>query len=671
MRQTEESPDDSAFRKVLENLRYKACTEEDILWLKSRIAGSENRLNIDDGKWRYAAIITARNLQKDLYNERNGSRFAGEVGQGLHSFYSVDTKGGSVGKSSRMNGGINHVLQKILWNQRPSTSEQIPPCLRLCIGMPVMIRNNEATDLCITRGQEATVVGWKACNIKGNPGFHALDTLFVRLENPPRPVKLQHLPLNVVPLTKNSQSIEARLPNGDNIKITRKQVPVMPNFAMTDYASQGKTRTVNIVDLNDCKNHQAVYTCLSRGKSATDTLIVRDFPAKHLTGGLDGWLRQEFRDLNYLDKITELRFNGDLPEFIMKPTRWPLIDAFKSWATTLSTDDWHPALLENASKDEYSRPQGAVKFLTKLLNNATSGKRQRAKQEDDPSRRSKRRKEGGIAMPSSETHLPVGPIWDGEDHSCAFDSWLFILYNVWASDRFRWSSELPQMSRPLRFLTSAFNQLHHPSSREIPNSTLTQVRNAWREMMREVSPATFPIGTARVDICGLSRILFGTPWRNTSTHGQCGQCGLTERLSGIRGVSSWFEAHEDEISIQSEITRRESPYKECEECQSPMLYTETVGSYFCVQVVNRPNIVINTEVLVARGERYRICGVIYFGSRHFVSRVVLPNGEIYFHDGTAGPASQHLGSISGISHSNWWMSCDVGRASMVWYRRLD
>jgi hypothetical protein len=39
MRQTEKSPEDSKLRTALENMRYKACTAEDIAFLHTRISG--------------------------------------------------------------------------------------------------------------------------------------------------------------------------------------------------------------------------------------------------------------------------------------------------------------------------------------------------------------------------------------------------------------------------------------------------------------------------------------------------------------------------------------------------------------------------------------------------------------------------------------------------------
>ena len=50
--------------------------------------------------------------------------------------------------------------------------------------MPVMIRNNDATELYITKGQEGFIVGWKS-----SPGSHkqcVLDTVFVELDKPPK-----------------------------------------------------------------------------------------------------------------------------------------------------------------------------------------------------------------------------------------------------------------------------------------------------------------------------------------------------------------------------------------------------------------------------------------------------------------------------------------------------
>ena len=61
-------------------------------------------------------------------------------------------------------------------------------------------------ELCITKGQEAIVVGWDAR--PGLYGHQILETLFVQLLNPPKDVTVGELPVNVVPITPISRTVE-------------------------------------------------------------------------------------------------------------------------------------------------------------------------------------------------------------------------------------------------------------------------------------------------------------------------------------------------------------------------------------------------------------------------------------------------------------------------------
>ncbi|KAF9050084.1 hypothetical protein BJ165DRAFT_1414093 [Panaeolus papilionaceus] len=210
MRQQGDDPKEIAFRRALENLRYYACTDEDIALFRSRIPSMNPHLSLDDPLFKNVSIITAFNRDKDVINNVCTER-----------------------------------LQKKLWSQLPSTSEQIASCLQLCVSLPILIRHNEATELCITRGQDAVVVGWTAVGIPGHPGRQRLDVLFVELVNPPAQVQISKLPPNVVPLTSVKQAIDAMLPSDEYLRISRSQIPVLPNFSITDYTSQGKSRPSN------------------------------------------------------------------------------------------------------------------------------------------------------------------------------------------------------------------------------------------------------------------------------------------------------------------------------------------------------------------------------------------------------------------------------------------
>jgi len=118
------------------------------------------------------------------------------------------------------------------WRRQPpsATEKLLTDKFYLYIGMSV---NNSATELCITKGQEGTIAGWKS--IKGLHRKLVLDTLFVKLNNSLQLVKFNGLPENVVLIIKSTISISFKLASGWYILISREQVKVLPNFAMTDY----------------------------------------------------------------------------------------------------------------------------------------------------------------------------------------------------------------------------------------------------------------------------------------------------------------------------------------------------------------------------------------------------------------------------------------------------
>jgi hypothetical protein len=115
-----------------------------------------------------------------------------------------------------------------------------------------------------------------------------LDTLFIKLKNSLSEVQFEGLPLNVVPSYPTTNNIYSSLPNDDRILITRTQVEVLVNFAMTNFGSQGKTWPYNVGDLNHLQTHQSYYIALSQSASAEGTLILQGFDPRKITGKCSG-----------------------------------------------------------------------------------------------------------------------------------------------------------------------------------------------------------------------------------------------------------------------------------------------------------------------------------------------------------------------------------------------
>jgi hypothetical protein len=168
MRQNRQSDDDNKLRVALQNMRYKACKPDDIIFLRTRISCNvPGRPSVCQESFRNVSIITGTNLHKDEINRLGALRFAYETGQSLADFFSDDSPRATQSETEQGRAsGVKRVseitdeMRTALWSQPPSsTDKHVAGKLSLCIGMPVMIRYNYATEICMTRGQEGFVYG--------------------------------------------------------------------------------------------------------------------------------------------------------------------------------------------------------------------------------------------------------------------------------------------------------------------------------------------------------------------------------------------------------------------------------------------------------------------------------------------------------------------------------
>jgi hypothetical protein len=77
MRQTEMSEDDKKFRTALMNMKYAACTNDDLEFLKTLHANNNiNNKSLSSSNFRNVSIITSLNTQKDQITAVPLSAFA-------------------------------------------------------------------------------------------------------------------------------------------------------------------------------------------------------------------------------------------------------------------------------------------------------------------------------------------------------------------------------------------------------------------------------------------------------------------------------------------------------------------------------------------------------------------------------------------------------------------
>jgi len=676
MRQCTQSTEDAQLRTALENMRYKACTSEDICFLRTRISSAvPGRASICDKDFRNVSIITGTNLHKDEINRLGSIRFAQETEQTLTKFFSEDSEKANPKEGDKSRGisymkQISDDIQAALWGQPPSsTDKHIAGKLSLCVGMPVMIRYNYATELCMTRGQEGYIVGWQGK--KGLRGQDVLDVLFVELKEPPSSVKIDGLPANVVPLYPTVNTIQVTLPSGSKYYVQRKQIEVLPNFAMTDFASQGKTRKYNVADLYNLSSHQAYYTALSRSASAAGTLIVQGFDARKITGGCSGALRQEFRELEVLDAITALIHDEKLPTKVCGVTRNELIHTFRQWKgqhfvprTVHSAIRWskrnpfeesvifNPALASGQingvgvqSIDQVVGVDASIASLKRKLsvsNCATS---------DDTHNSAKRMRSTSEKSVSDSNYavcdlIPKGFVW--QNNSCAYDSVFAVLLQLWRADVHYWNRVSHHIGN--EYLTALFTGFHNTTT---GSTSLESVRDTVRHMLHVHSPSYMRFGCyTSIDSLFSAMLVSRYPVSRsyyTCTNGHQQVAHVLHTLHQSVYVSE-YKTTSEWLSSQS-VANATARSRSCSTCEEQLLlkhvYIEPPP--LIALEWNGLDIYINSSVSIdVDGTRKEYClkGVIYFGDGHFTSVVALEDGQLWFYDGMEHRgAMQYIGNL--------------------------
>ncbi|KAF8903080.1 hypothetical protein CPB84DRAFT_1678290 [Gymnopilus junonius] len=270
---------------------------------------------------------------------------------------------------------------------------------------------------------------------------------------------------------------------------------------MTDFVSQGKTRGVNTADLNNLNSHQAYYTALSRSSTAKGTMILQGFDERKITGKkLYGGLRQEFRELELLDEITKLRYNGKLHFSVTGDTRNSLIHTFHKWkgihhvpATVHSAIRWSkfdPFIESSVDAIDSSVVPLAIDTKTEQSDTHLQQQKQKRKHstEDSVKKTKRQKRTSAIQLPSPHHCLvPTGMKWS--NNSCAYDSVFTLLLSIWTEDQHRWKSFFTSVGN--QFLTALHKGflLHERNQK-----SLEDTRDNIRHRLQALNPATMSFG---------------------------------------------------------------------------------------------------------------------------------------------------------------------------------
>jgi hypothetical protein len=289
---------DPEYQGILGRILKGDITAADVQLLKSRII-SRNLIPPKD-----TPMVVNRNALRIMLNDHYVAGVSKRANTKVTDIIAIDSC-----KHESLN--INHpdVKEKLL--QIPDHKTQsLPGILRIFVGMRCMITSNIHTSSGLSNGSFATVE--YVPDERSSNGFPRY--ILLRLSTPPKH-SYPGLPKGVVPIFPISGSFMVAVENKKkaSISIRRKQFPIIPAYALTDYKSQGDTMNSVLLDIRKPPTGTwavffAIYVLLSRVSKLSGLYFMHDFDESVLYTKPPKSLKSLMTTLQRLDAATKLKF---------------------------------------------------------------------------------------------------------------------------------------------------------------------------------------------------------------------------------------------------------------------------------------------------------------------------------------------------------------------------
>ncbi|KAF8958461.1 hypothetical protein BDZ97DRAFT_1668456 [Flammula alnicola] len=262
---------------------------------------------------------------------------------------------------------------------------------------------------------------------------------------------------------------------------------------------------------------------------------------------------------------------------------------------------------------------------------------------------------------------PLGLQWS--QNSCGFDSVFTVLYSIWNMNPNEWSEKLLALDNEL--LTFLINGFQKVFSNEEAFET---IRDQFRFKIQTYSHGQFRFGRF-ITVTSLCEAILVTS--HLLSWNCVYDCPNGHHRRGIGSYSSMISAG---IIRHNSIKNWINNPRECSETICRLCGENTFATYqfnilpdVLVFDFGGIKLVINFSIDVSFNNsqyKYKLAGIIYFGSNHFTSRIITQNGQIWFHDGiTTGQQLEYEGTWDHIRDNLNLYRCGGKKAILAFYTR--
>ncbi|EAU80832.2 hypothetical protein CC1G_04942 [Coprinopsis cinerea okayama7 len=304
---------DVRWNQLLGRLREGLCTDEDVDILRGLVLdqGPSDALNFYDAPWNSAVLVTPRHSVRHKWNHHAMEKLATTTGQVRFIVTAQDEDCRTGLKPS--NAVRLAMAQK---TEKDMDRGKLDRELEVVEGMMLMVLLNVATEAEVANGTRGvlerilldprepplTVEEGGVCRLKYLP-----VSLWIRPLTPTA-LTFPGVPSGLVPLAPRTARYQGITASKRPYRVVRKQYPITPAYAFTDYKSQAQTIEKVIVDIGKPPTGNIspfnVYVALSRSRGREHIRLLRDFDEGLLTRHPSEDLRREMMRIRALDAET-------------------------------------------------------------------------------------------------------------------------------------------------------------------------------------------------------------------------------------------------------------------------------------------------------------------------------------------------------------------------------
>ncbi|KAE8250215.1 hypothetical protein A4X13_0g4891 [Tilletia indica] len=290
---------DGEMAEALTRLRTRNCVDADAALFNTNVmrgTGTSSSSARQD-----MIVLASTNQTVRTLNERKASSQAAAVSRHLATSHAMDNTDVAMDKKTRS--------ALLCYNGRGDTKVGMGR-MPLFVGMPIVYRGpNQSVPLGITNGAFGTIAGWKLQ--EDRLGFTTPTAAIVQFDNTAT-WSLSGLDRGCLPIYPTSSTFTFALHNDTTAvrRISRRQLPLQPGFAMTVHSAQGITcKSGVVVDLR--KGGFPAYVAASRATRREDIHLIAEVTTAQLNSpALPLSLRDELKRLRVLASVTSDAHSG-------------------------------------------------------------------------------------------------------------------------------------------------------------------------------------------------------------------------------------------------------------------------------------------------------------------------------------------------------------------------